>query len=53
MSMPCAAKRSAYSDMPSALSQSAICCIVATNRISHCLRFGIGGTQSLSYPLQD
>jgi hypothetical protein len=27
------------------LSQSAICCIAATNRISHCLRFGIGGNR--------
>jgi hypothetical protein len=52
-SMRFSAKRSAYSDMPSALSQSAICCIAATNRISHCLRFWIVGTQSLSHPLLD
>ena len=31
--MSLSAKRSAYSDMPSVLSQSAICCIATTKRI--------------------
>ena len=51
--MSLSAKRSAYSDRPSVLSQSAICCIAATKRISHYLHFWIDSTQSLSYPLQD
>ena len=38
---------------PSFSSQSAICCIAATKRISHCQRFWIGGTQGLYYQLQD
>ena len=34
-------------------SQSAICRIAVTKRISHCLRFWIGSALSFSYPLQD
>ena len=43
--MSFSAKRSAYSDMPSFSSQSAICCIAAPNRISRCLRFGSRHTE--------
>ena len=38
--MSLSAKRSAYSDMPSVSSQSAICCIAATNRISQACASG-------------
>jgi hypothetical protein len=37
--MPLSAKRSMYSDMPSFLSQSAICCIAATKVVVACLSF--------------
>jgi hypothetical protein len=51
--MSFSAKRWAYCPRPSFSSQSAICCIAATKRISHCQRFWIGGTQSLSYQIEE